>query len=188
MQTSIHGRRCTCGDTVPPQHPLQTEHSRAPPRTPAHPRTPPHTLAQVSARAHTHTHTHIIGFQIVSFTWTGRWCAVQQRQGATCAWRFSMPRSTETDAEGSKGTTESTEASAVLRRSKIDARRKGAEWTWLLYHRFDTSESGEREKAREGERGKKVLLTIKKCLYVGKHNALSGNTASRSPQAGGGVP
>ena len=34
-----------------------------------------------------------------------------------------------------------------------------------------------REKERASERGR-ILLTIKKCLKVGKYNALSGNTTS----------
>ena len=104
---------------------------------------------------------------------------MQQRQGATCAWRFSMPRSTETDAEGTKETRESTEASAVLRRSKIGAPRKGAEWTWLLYHclthrraerETDRERESEREREREiekerereREREREDFLTIKK--------------------------
>ena len=32
------------------------------------------------------------------------------------------------------------------------------------------------EREREREREREVLLTIKKCLKAGKHNALSGNT------------
>jgi hypothetical protein len=35
-----------------------------------------------------------------------------------------------------------------------------------------------KERERESEREREVLLTIKKCLTVGKYNALSGNTDS----------
>ncbi len=45
---------------------------------------------------------------------------------------------------------------------------------------------GEREKEREKERrGRAVLLTIKKRLKVGKHNALWGNTEEGEGESGG---